>query len=134
MKFSSPHIQLVLTWINLAAVAVVFIKLTCPRGDTSVVRAERIELIDQKGTVRGQFNVEEDGEVLLRLRDEAGQVRVKLGASGQGSGLLLLDDKTAPGVQMTTGLDRTTNQRENRIIYWDERGTSRKLTSHLNND
>ncbi len=70
------------------------------KADPSTVRARALELIDERGTVRGQWTVESDGEVVLRLRDEQGAIRVKLGASAGGSGLLLLDETTAPGVQM----------------------------------
>jgi hypothetical protein len=36
----------------------------------------------------------------LRLLDRSGTIRVKLGASESGSGLLLLDGATEPGVQI----------------------------------
>ena len=70
------------------------------KADPPTVRARALELIDERGTVRGQWTVESDGEVVLRLRDEYGAIRVKLGASAGGSGLLLLDETTAPGVQV----------------------------------
>ena len=66
----------------------------------TVVRARAIELLDQQGRVRSRINVEPDGEVLLRLFDEEGTIRVKLGAGHEGSGLVLLDDATEPGVQI----------------------------------
>lgn len=39
-------------------------------------------------------------EVVFRLRDAAGEVRVKMGAARDGSGLLLLDGATEPGVHL----------------------------------
>ena len=54
-----------------------------------VLRAQRIELVD-------------------RIRDPEGNIRVKLGASQSGSGLVLLNDRTEPGVQMVAGADRAT--------------------------
>ena len=38
--------------------------------------------------------------MVLRLRDAGGTIRVKLGASAEGSGLVLLDDATEPGIHM----------------------------------
>jgi hypothetical protein len=70
------------------------------KADPQTVRARALELIDERGTVRGQWTVESGGEVVLRLRDEQGAIRVKLGASAGGSGLVLLDETTAPGVQV----------------------------------
>jgi hypothetical protein len=64
------------------------------------VRARAIELVDERGRVRAQMNVEPDGQAVLRLRDATGEVRVKIGADAEGSGLLLLDGATEPGVHM----------------------------------
>ena len=65
-----------------------------------VVRARAIELVDARGQVRAQLDIEDSGEVVFRLRDSQGTIRVKIGAGEDGSGLLLLDEKTEPGVQM----------------------------------
>jgi hypothetical protein len=73
----------------------------------AVVRAEAIELVDQQGRVRAQLNVSPDGQVVFRLRDEQGTVRVKLGADENGSGLLLLDATTNPGVHALATRART---------------------------
>lgn len=62
-------------------------------GSTLLERASATELVDGNGQVRAQLNVDDDdGEVVLRLRDADGSIRVKLGASKDGSGLLLLDE------------------------------------------
>jgi hypothetical protein len=71
-----------------------------PGDDIETVRARAIELLDASGQVRAQMNVEQGGEVVLRLRDAKGDIRVKLGAGADGSGLLLLDGSTEPGIQM----------------------------------
>ena len=65
-----------------------------------VLRARAIELVDDRGLVRAQLDVESSGEVVFRLRDASGTIRVKLGASEEGSGLVLLDESTEPGVHM----------------------------------
>jgi hypothetical protein len=66
----------------------------------AVLRAKAIELVDRRGRVRAQLNVSPDGEVIFRLRDENGTIRAKLGADETGSGLLLIDDKTEPGIHI----------------------------------
>jgi len=65
---------------------------------TSVIRARSIELVDDKGQSRALLSVEANGETVFRLRDAEGTIRVKLGASRDGSALLLLNDSTAPGI------------------------------------
>jgi hypothetical protein len=67
---------------------------------SSVLRARAIELVDDSGRVRAQLNVEASGEVVFRLRDANGTIRVKIGASDEGSGLVLFDESTEPGVHM----------------------------------
>jgi hypothetical protein len=65
-----------------------------------VVRAQTIELVDRRGRVRAQLKVETGGQVVFRLRDAAGRVRVKLGADGAGSGLVLMNETSEPGVHV----------------------------------
>jgi hypothetical protein len=50
--------------------------------------------------MRARLNVESSGEVIFRLLDQRGTIRVKLGASEDGSGLLLANDATEPGVHI----------------------------------
>jgi hypothetical protein len=92
----------------LALLAVLF--LDRPAGADrvrSVLRARAIELVDGRGEVRAQIDVERNREVVFRLRDQQGRVRVKLGASRAGSGLLLVDEATEPGVQALAGAKGT---------------------------
>jgi hypothetical protein len=63
-----------------------------------ILRARAIELVDDRGVARAQLDVEPSGEVVFRLRDASGTIRVKIGASEDGSGLVLLDDATEPGI------------------------------------
>jgi hypothetical protein len=66
-----------------------------------LVRTNAFELVDKKGVTRASISVEDtDGEVVLRLRDTSGAIRVKLGASSDGSGLVLLDESTNPGLHV----------------------------------
>ena len=76
-------------------------------GDPDTIRARAIELVDGHGQVRAQLNVETSGEAVFRLRDAKGEIRVKLGAGADGSGLLLLDGSTEPGIHMLAKSDET---------------------------
>ena len=67
-----------------------------------VLRAQAWELVDKSGQVRAQMNINKS-DVSFRLRGADGSIRVKLGASEDGSGLLLLDDTTESALQMLTG-------------------------------
>lgn len=77
-------------------------------GPAEVLRAERIELVDERGRTRVQMTVEPDGEAVLRIRDPEGTIRVKLGASQSGSGLVLLNDRTEPGVHVLANSEGST--------------------------
>jgi hypothetical protein len=58
---------------------------------TPVLRGRALELVDDRGQVRSRLNVEANGEVVLRLLDKNGTIRVKLGAGEGGSGLVRHD-------------------------------------------
>jgi hypothetical protein len=97
-----PRTAFVLTIVNLALLlfTVAQIRHTTAQDATPVLRAQAIELVDESGEVRSRLNVEENGEVVFRLLDQDGTIRVKLGAWRGGSGLLLNDDATEPGVHL----------------------------------
>lgn len=65
-----------------------------------VLRARLIELVSPQGQVVGQLHTAEDGGANLRLRSGQGEVRVKLGATAEGAGLVLLDRHTEPALQL----------------------------------
>ena len=69
------------------------------------IRARSIELVDDKGQSRALLSVEKNGETVFRLRDAAGTIRIKLGASKDGSSLLLLNDSTEPGIHALAKTD-----------------------------
>ena len=98
----SQRMAIVLTVVNL--VLLVFLlgyeRAASAPSDTGVLRGQGLELVDASGRVRAQFNVEADGEAVFRMRDASGTIRVKLGAGDNGSGLLLIDETTEPGVQL----------------------------------
>lgn len=64
----------------------------------AVLRAQSIELVDKQGQTRAQLFLGEDGSGNLRLRDGSGTVRVKLGATDSGAGLILFDADVEPAI------------------------------------
>jgi len=75
---------------------------------SSVLRAEAIELVDKKGQVVAQLHTGEDGGGNLRLRSGDGVVRVKLGGTADGSGLLLFDKEAEPAISLAANKSGTT--------------------------
>ena len=97
------RLGLLLTIVNLIFLGVLLAqtsKEAVAGDDTSTLRGRALELLDGDGKVRVQVNVEPNGEAVFRMRDASGAIRVKLGAGNSGSGLVLLDEKTEPGVQI----------------------------------
>jgi hypothetical protein len=91
-----------LTAVNVVVLLIVIAQDGPANGPAQpqVVRAQALELVDGRGQVRAQLNVEPSGEAVFRMRGESGAIRVKLGGSDRGSGLLLLNDATEPGAQI----------------------------------
>ena len=79
-----------------------------------VVRARMWELVDGRGQTRASMEISPGGDVVLRLRDRTGTIRVKLSAGENGSGLLLLDNSTEPGVQLDAGASGSSVKLTNR--------------------
>lgn len=94
---------ILLTLFNLALLLLLVTEAgftTAQTTTTAVLKTSALELVDDHGRVRAQLKVEADGEVVFRLRDTNGTIRVKLGAGNTGSGLLLLDETTEPAIHM----------------------------------
>lgn len=90
-----------MTLVNLAAMgAVLSGAASPPQPAPEVIRAQRLELVDAKGVVRGSFRTEADGNAVFRIMSERGEIRVKIGGDDKGSGIVLMNDDTAPGVHM----------------------------------
>jgi hypothetical protein len=100
MKTQVSIISLVALNIVLLACMAAQPKPDGQQGVQSIVRARAIELVDDKGRIRGSLTVATNGEAVFRLRDADETIRVKLGASKEGSALLLLDDSTNPGLHV----------------------------------
>lgn len=82
----------------VCAAAIVLLALRPPQDSFDKISVREFELVDDKGKKRASIKVEESNEVVFRLRDQNGTIRVKLGADDKGSGLLLLDSETNPGI------------------------------------
>ena len=91
-----------LAGMNVVLLAVLLVQgqRASAAGEVGTLRGRALELVDERGRVRGQITIEADGEAVFRLRDADGQIRVKLGAGGDGSGMLLLDGSTEPAIHM----------------------------------
>ena len=113
----AQRFALALSAANLALLVVLFAKVLPPMARAVVplsaqattstqktvvplLRGRALELLDERDQVRVRIDVEPDGEAVLRLIDEDGGIRVKLGAGEGGSGLLLLDEATEPAVHI----------------------------------
>lgn len=107
---NTNRLAIALTVINLILLIVVIAQSRMIANQTipEVLRVRAFELVDENGRVRAQLNIDEtNGEVIFRLRDEKETIRVKLGASEEGSGLLLINDLTEPGVHLMAKQDNT---------------------------
>ncbi len=96
------RVALVLLVLNLVLLALFLTqqRASAAQAIEPVLRARTLELVDAHGRVRSRLNVESDGEVVFRLFDQTGTIRVKLGAGEGGSGLVLNDETTEPGVHI----------------------------------
>jgi hypothetical protein len=102
---SMVRMAVALTAVNLVGVLAGLMqpRPTGAQGSVRVLRGRSLELVDARGQMRARFNVEANGEVVLRLLDQQGTIRVKLGAAQDGSGLLLANDATEPGIHLLAG-------------------------------
>jgi len=93
---------LVLLVVNLVVLTLFFTRqrASAAQAIEPILRARTLELVDGRGRVRSRLSVESDGEVIFRIFDQTGTIRVKLGAGESGSGLVLNDETTEPGVHI----------------------------------
>ena len=99
---SSVRIAVLITAVNLGLLLANLARSGSASAQAPVplLRGRALELVDERGQIRARLNVEADGEVVFRLLDDRGTIRVKLGANKEGSGLLLANDATEPGVHL----------------------------------
>jgi len=107
---NTNRLAIALTVINLILLIALIAqgRMIASQTIPEVLRVRAFELVDENGRVRAQLNIDEtNGEVIFRLRDDKETIRVKLGASEEGSGLLLINDLTEPGVHLLAKQDDT---------------------------
>ncbi len=82
--------------INLVFMGLIAARPEAAPSDVLTVRELRV--VDGKNMERASIKLESTGEIVFRLRDAKGTIRVKMGADETGSGFVFLDDKTNPGI------------------------------------
>jgi hypothetical protein len=87
-----------------------------------VLRARLVELVSEQGQVVAQLHTAPDGSGNLRLRNGSGEVRVKLGATTDGAGLILMNRDTEPALNLSTAATGPT-------LVMEERGKPRRVLS-----
>lgn len=102
-------------------VLILFIAASPHQQDFDKIRVKEFEVIDSKGVVRAAIKTQPDGEVMLRLRDKTGTIRVKLGATEHGSSLVLLNDATEVGVHAMV------KNKETKFVVIGKDGKKREL-------
>jgi len=101
------RVALILTALNL----VVLVALLAERRTSAdpaispVVRTNAFELVDNTGKVRAQMSVEQNGDAVFRLRGADGTIRAKFATTADGSGLVLMDERTEATVQIRANKD-----------------------------
>ena len=125
----AQRLGVVVTVANLLLLGVLLRQVSASSAQTDgVLRGRGLELVDASGRIRAQFTVEPDGEAVFRMRDASGTIRVKLGASGEGSGLLLIDETTEPGVQILARRSSTSSRASTSINLTGPDGKRRTIT------
>jgi hypothetical protein len=122
---SSYHFASALALTNLGVLTLLTLGGDVTRAAPAaqqVLRAELIELVDAKGTMRAQLKTEDDGTAVFRLRDENGQIRVKLAADARGSALLLADETAEVGVHILSGISSLTDKRATAVTIAEPGG------------
>lgn len=90
--------KLLLIALTLNAVLLVSIAASPSQDTFDRIRVREFQLIDNQSRERASIKVEYSGEVVFRLRDAAGTIRVKIGGDETGSGFVFLDDQTNPAI------------------------------------
>ena len=70
------------------------------------ITVKEFEMVDAQGVRRASIKVEEGGEVVFRMMDQQGTIRVKLGSSSTGSGFVMFDGDTEPAVHVLAKKDK----------------------------
>src|SRR5262245_30655422 len=97
------RLLIVLTVINFGLLVFLLAQMrpVAAQDTAPVLRTQKLEIVDGQGTVRGDIRVDEPEAITFRLFDPSGRIRVKLGATPDGSGLNLFNNTQEPGILMS---------------------------------
>jgi hypothetical protein len=107
MKIQGPFLALVTVLFVLLVIVVVRDRPAEAKGPPGIVRARGLEIVDARGRVRATLKSYADGQVVLKFSDSNGLLRAKLGAGATGSGIVLADETTEPGIHILASRDGT---------------------------
>lgn len=94
---SQPTSQFI---ILFSFIIILFMAFKPYQNNFDKISVREFELVDKDNKRRVSIKVEESGEVVFRMLDNKETIRVKLGASTEGAGLVMLNDNTDPGVHV----------------------------------
>lgn len=72
------------------------------------ITVREFEMVDENGKKRASIKIEPEGEIVFRMMDESGAIRVKISGGEDGSGLVLLNGNTDPGIHALVKKSATT--------------------------
>ena len=124
---NTNRFALALTFVNLLALLSFWSQQQVARAQAvpDILRAKGLEIVDDRGIVRAQIIVQpNDGGVLFRLIDQQKKPLVKLGASADGTGLMLTGD---PARQEWSGIQAIAKPGTSTLRLLDRDGKERVI-------
>ncbi|RYU96639.1 hypothetical protein [Emticicia agri] len=114
----NQRLPILLSVFNL--LLMLFIAAKPSQENFDKISVKEFELVDKAGVKRASLKTEADGSVIMRLIDNTGTIRVKLGADENGSGLVLLNNSTE------VGLHALAKKEGSKLILADKDGKKRE--------
>ena len=112
---------LVISVLLINAALLLFIAARPAQETFDKISVRDFELIDPNGKERASIRIESTGEIVFRLRDAKGTIRVKIGAGEEGSGFVFLDGDTNPSIHGVAGKDGS------RFVLTDKTGKKKEF-------
>jgi hypothetical protein len=114
----NQRLPILLSAFNL--LLILFIAAKPNQENFDKISVKEFELVDKTGVKRASIKTEANDEVVMKLIDKTGTIRVKLGANENGSGLVLLNNSTELGLSALTGKEGT------KFVLTDKNGKKRE--------
>jgi hypothetical protein len=89
-----------LTVLNLGLLSCSLVPSTTAQTQQDVIRTSRLEIVDERGVVRGRFGFKGTDTVELDMFDSSGTIRIKFGAGDDGTGLVMGDGTTPTSIHL----------------------------------